>query len=79
VKKKMPLTHSKKPEAMKVEAIEVEPKEAPEEVSAEEPADDEIQDMLGKELMSALESKDHKKLMQGIEACVLSCLNKKED
>lgn len=41
--------------------------------------EDEIQDMLGKEMMDAIDSKDYKKIMQSIEATVLSCLNKKED
>jgi hypothetical protein len=39
-------------------------------------ADQEIHHALGKELMSAFESKDHKKIMDTIEACVLSCRNK---
>jgi len=38
--------------------------------------DHEIHDMLGKELMESIHSKDHKKVMSSIEACVLQCLNK---
>lgn len=41
--------------------------------------DDEIQDMLGQEMMSAIESKDYKKIMQSIEATVLSCMNKDKE
>lgn len=41
--------------------------------------EDEIQDMLGQELMNAVHSKDHKKLMSGLEAMIMSCLNKRED
>lgn len=43
--------------------------------------DDEIHDMLGKELMESFHSKDHKKAYQSLEAMVLNCLNKdhKED
>lgn len=43
-------------------------------------ADDEnIQDMMGEELMSAIHSKDYKKIMQGMEAMILSCMNKKDN
>jgi hypothetical protein len=41
--------------------------------------DDEIQDMVGQELMGAIESKDYKKIMQGMEALILSCMNKKDN
>lgn len=41
--------------------------------------DSEIHDMLGSEMMDAIHSKDHKKLMQGIEAMVLHHMSKKED
>jgi hypothetical protein len=41
--------------------------------------DDEIQNMVGQEMMDSIHSKDYKKLMGGIEAMVLRCLNKKED
>ncbi len=41
--------------------------------------DDEIHGMLGSELMDAIHSKDHKKIMSSLEAIVLSHLNKKED
>jgi hypothetical protein len=46
-----------------------------------EPSDDdhEIHEMLGSEMMDAIHSKDHKKLMQGIEAMVLHHMSKKED
>lgn len=50
---------------------------------AEEPEgmepDSEMHDMVGQELMDAIHSKDHKKLMEGIEAAILQCMNKKED
>lgn len=39
---------------------------------------DNIQDMLGEELMNSIQSKDYKKIMQGMEAMILSCLNKKD-
>lgn len=38
--------------------------------------DEELSHGLGKELMGAFESKDHKKLMSSLEACVLHCMNK---
>lgn len=38
--------------------------------------DSEINDILGKELMEAFHSKDHKRVMESIEACVLQCLDK---
>ena len=38
--------------------------------------DDEIHSMLGEELMAAIDQKDRKRIMEGIEAIVLSCLNK---
>lgn len=41
--------------------------------------DSELHDMMGKELMSALEKKDSKAIMSAIEACVLSCMNKSGD
>jgi hypothetical protein len=41
--------------------------------------DDELHDMVGSETMDAIHSKDYKKLMSGIEAMVLRCLNKKEE
>lgn len=41
--------------------------------------DDELSHGLGKELMGAFESKDHKKLMSSLEACVLHCMSKGED
>ncbi len=44
-----------------------------------EDMDSEIHEQLGKELMGAIEGKDHKRIMQGIEACVLSCMNKMKD
>ncbi len=39
--------------------------------------DDEIHNMLGEELMSAFESKDRKRVMEGLEALVMSCMNKR--
>ena len=42
-------------------------------------ADDmELSHGLGKELMGAFESKDHKKLMSSLEACVLHCMSKSD-
>jgi hypothetical protein len=44
----------------------------------EESGDDdhEIHEALGKDLMDAFDKKDHKRIMDGLEACVLSCMNK---
>ena len=39
--------------------------------------DHELHDMVGSEMMDAIHSKDHKKMMQGLEAMVLSCMNKR--
>lgn len=39
--------------------------------------DDEIHGMLGEELMSAFESKDRKRVMEGLEALIMSCMNKR--
>lgn len=44
-----------------------------------EEGDSELHDMVGQEMMDAIHSKDHKKMMHGLEAMVLSCMNKKED
>ncbi len=41
--------------------------------------DGEIHEMLGQEMMDAIHKKDHKRIMDGIEACVLSCMNKHKD
>jgi hypothetical protein len=38
--------------------------------------DDELSDMMGQEHMDAMDSKDKKRIMQSIEAIVLSCMNK---
>jgi hypothetical protein len=46
---------------------------------AEASPDDELHDLLGQEIMEAVHSKDHKRLMSGIEAMVLKCMNKGED
>lgn len=46
---------------------------------SKESDDHEIHEMLGKEMMSAFESKDHKRIMDGIEACVLSAMNKHKE
>jgi hypothetical protein len=40
--------------------------------------DSEIHDMLGKELMEAFHSKDHKRMAEGLEAMILQCLDDKE-
>jgi hypothetical protein len=40
---------------------------------------DDLHDMVGSEMMDAIHSKDHKKMMQGLEAMVLSCMNKRRD
>jgi hypothetical protein len=50
--------------------------EGPEDMDQE--YDSEIGDILGKELMEAFEAKDHKKMMESIEALVLQCLDKSE-
>lgn len=42
----------------------------------EDDGDEELSHGLGKELMGALEAKDHKKLMGALEACVLHCMSK---
>jgi hypothetical protein len=39
--------------------------------------EDEIHNMLGDELMEAFESKDRKRVMEGLEALVMSCMNKR--
>jgi hypothetical protein len=49
--------------------VEVEMKDMPE--------DDELHDMVGQEMMEAIHSKDHKKMMHGLEAMVLKCMNKR--
>lgn len=41
-----------------------------------EHVDDELHDMMGEELMSAIESKDKKRIMESLEAIVLQCMNK---
>lgn len=43
-----------------------------------EEVDTELSHGLGKELMGALDSKDHKKVMSALEACVLHCMSKGE-
>jgi hypothetical protein len=40
--------------------------------------DSEIHDLLGKELMEAFHSKDHKRMAEGLEAMILQCLDDKE-
>lgn len=42
----------------------------------EDDGDEELSHGLGKELLGAFESKDHKKLMSSLEACVLHCMSK---
>lgn len=44
-----------------------------------ESEDHEMHEIIGPEMMDAIHSKDHKKLMSGIEAMVLHHMNKKED
>jgi hypothetical protein len=41
--------------------------------------DDELHDMLGEELMDAFHSKDKKRAMSAIEACVMRCMNKGDE
>lgn len=41
-----------------------------------EDMDDELHDMLGSEILGAIESKDHKMIWSGLEAMVLSIMNK---
>jgi len=48
-------------------------------VEAEPDVDSELHDMMGEELMDAIHSKDSKRIMQSLEACVLSCMNKGMD
>jgi hypothetical protein len=48
-------------------------------VEAEPDVDSELHDMMGEELMDAIHSKDSKRIMQSLEACVLSCMNKGQD
>lgn len=49
------------------------------EVDGDEDMDNELSHGLGKELMGALDSKDHKKVMSAIEACVLHCMSKSDE
>jgi hypothetical protein len=39
--------------------------------------DDEMHDMMGEELMSAIDAKDKKRIMESIETMVMSCMNKR--
>jgi len=48
------------------------------EVEGEDP-DSELHEQVGHEIMGAIHSKDHKKLMDGLKAIVLSHMSKKED
>lgn len=48
-------------------------------VEPEDEGDGEMHEMMGSELMSAIEKKDPKMIMQALEACVLSCMNKGMD
>lgn len=54
------------------EGGEVEP-----EMGGDMDVEDELQSMLGDELMSAFESKDRKRVMEGLEALIMSCMNKR--
>ena len=38
--------------------------------------DSEIHNMMGEELMSAIDAKDKKRIMESLEAIVLQCMNK---
>lgn len=49
------------------------------EVEMDEDPDSELHEQVGHEIMEAIHSKDHKKLMSGIEALVLHHMNKRED
>jgi hypothetical protein len=40
--------------------------------------DEDLHHMMGEELMDAFDSKDKKRIMEGLEAVVLSCMNKRE-
>jgi hypothetical protein len=44
----------------------------------EDEGDDELHEGVGKELMEAIHSKDHKKLMSGLEAMVLHHMSKRD-
>ena len=54
--------------------MEHENKLGPEEMGPDE--DLEIHEMLGHEMMDAIHAKDHKRILEGIEAMVLNCMNK---
>ncbi len=47
------------------------------EVGDDDGGDSEIHEMLGQDIMDAIHKKDHKRIMDGIEACVLQCMNKR--
>lgn len=59
--------------------VELKAEEAKDEGPKDGGEDSELHEAVGHEIMEAIHSKDHKKLMQGIEAIVLSHLSKKED
>lgn len=70
-----------KPVAIEIESIKPVQEDMPDssedmETAPADQDDSEINSALGEELMSAIESKDKKRIMEGLEALVLSCLSK---
>lgn len=65
-----------KPHGEFAEGGEVEDPGQVEEVDTLENMDDEIQGILGQELMESFEKKDHKGVMKAIEALIRTCLSK---
>jgi hypothetical protein len=43
----------------------------------EHEGEDDLHEAVGQEMMDAIHSKDHKKMMHGLEAMVLRCMNKR--
>lgn len=71
-------TASDEPELPSIEA-QSEPEQAPDDSEqAPDQDDSEISDMLGQEVMDAIDAKDHKRIMSGLEAIVASHLAKKD-
>ena len=58
------------------EVGEVQSSREEDEAQDRELMDDEIHNMLGEEIMAAIDSKDKKRIMESMEALILSCLNK---
>ena len=58
------------------EVGEVQSSREEDEAQDRELMDDEIHNMLGEEIMAAIDSKDKKRIMESMEALILSCVNK---